>query len=83
LNIANTYSLECCKSEIQEETLICLDGGYLTYSQAKGYEFMSNVHDGSSGEIRPGYPLNLLVCRNGDESPFPVMLGYFTVMRTM
>jgi len=75
--ISNDYSLNFCKPDINEETLICLDGGDITYSQARGYEFMSTVHDGSSGKLRSGYPLNLLVCRNGKEAPFPVLLEIF------
>ncbi|MDR0453729.1 MAG: hypothetical protein LBH05_02825, partial [Deferribacteraceae bacterium] len=77
LDISNTYTSHCCKSAINEETLICLDAGDITYSKAKGYEFMSMVHDGSSGKIRLGYPLNLLVCRNGKSAPFPVLLEVF------
>jgi len=77
LGIANNYTLNSCQSLITDETLICLDGGDITYSKAKGYEFISKVHDGSSGKIRFGYPLNLLVCRNGSEAPFPVLLEVF------
>jgi hypothetical protein len=77
LEISNIYSLHSCKSMINEQTLICLDGGDISYSHAKGYEFMSMVRDGSLGQQRLGYPLNLLVCRNGNEAPFPVLLEVF------
>jgi len=77
LDIANKYTLHSCQSLISDETLICLDGGDISYIQAVSYEYMSIVHDGSSGKRRLGYPLNMVICRNGDSAPFPVMLEIF------
>jgi hypothetical protein len=75
--IANNHTLHSCKSSISTDTLICLDGGDLSYSQARGYEFMDKVHDGSRGLIGRGYPLNMVVCRNGKDAPIPVLLEVF------
>jgi len=77
LDLSNEYNILHVAEEISADSLIYLDGGDLTYSQATSYEQMSLVHDGSSGKIKDGYPLNMIVCRNGSGRVFPVYLDIF------
>jgi len=77
LNLSNEYMIRHPAESIEAESFIYLDGGDLTYMQARSYEHMSSVRDGSSGTIKPGYPLNMIVCRNGLNRVFPVYLDIF------
>jgi hypothetical protein len=76
LYISNMRSLCNPAEPIGENTNVYLDLGDITYSKASGYEFMTTVRDGSSKELKQGYLLNMIACRNGG-SVFPVYLDVF------
>ena len=77
LDLSKGYVIRHPAEKIEADSFIYLDGGDLTYAQATSYEQMSLVRDGSSGKIKKGYPLNMIVCRNGSGRVFPVYLDIF------
>jgi hypothetical protein len=77
LEYCNQMGLEAAGKRIKPDTYLYIDGGDLTYSQAESYEKMGHVHDGSTGKIKMGYPLNMAVYKNERGEVIPVYLEMF------
>jgi hypothetical protein len=62
--MANERSLIEAQREMCKDAYLYLDGGDITYSQAESYSSMSLVRDGSTGKLKEGYLLNLVVYKD-------------------
>lgn len=76
LDIVNQYILSKCSKLITPESCLYMDGGDISYSTASQYENIGIVHDGSTGKLKPGYPTNLIVCKDKTGRVFPL---YFNI----
>jgi hypothetical protein len=81
LKAANEQSLEESVGKITERTIIALDGGDLVHQYGDKFEKSSLVKDGSSGEIRTGYPLNQISGYNErTRETFPILLDIYSTL---
>jgi hypothetical protein len=81
LEIANELNLEEAVDKITDRTILALDGGDLSHQYGDKFEKCALVKDGSSGDIRKGYPLNQISGYNerGRET-FPILLDIYSTL---
>jgi hypothetical protein len=81
LEIANEQSLDASVAKITDRTVLALDGGDLTHQYGEKFEKSSLVKDGSSEEIRTGYPLNQISGYNErNRETFPILLDIYSTV---
>lgn len=81
LKAANEQSLDEAVGKITDRTIIALDGGDLVHQYGDKFEKSSLVKDGSSGEIRTGYPLNQISGYNErTRETFPILLDVYSTV---
>ena len=81
LEIANEQILDESVPKISDRTVLALDGGDLTHQYGEKFEKSSLVKDGSSGEIRRGYPLNQISGYNErSRETFPILLDIYSTI---
>ncbi len=81
LEIANEQILDESVPKISDRTVLALDGGDLTHQYGEKFEKSSLVKDGSSGEIRTGYPLNQISGYNErSRETFPILLDIYSTI---
>ena len=81
LKLANARSLDEAVPKITDRTVLALDGGDITHQYGDKFEKCSFVKDGSSGEIRRGYPLNQISGYNGRRrETFPILLDIYSTV---
>jgi hypothetical protein len=81
LKLANKRSLEEAVSKITDRTVLALDGGDIVHQYGEKFEKSSFVKDGSSGEIRSGYPLNQVSGYNDrTRETFPILLDMYSTV---
>ncbi len=81
LKAANEQSLDEAVDKITDSTFIALDGGDLVHQYGDKFEKSSFVKDGSSGDIRRGYPLNQISGYNErTRETFPILLDIYSTV---
>lgn len=81
LDMANEQSLNEAVLKITDRTVIALDGGDLVHQYGDKFEKSALVKDGSSGEIRRGYPLNQISGYNArGKETFPILLDIYSTL---
>ncbi len=76
--VFDSYTEEI-KNKIQENTVFCFDPGDMTKNFAKKFEALSEVWDGSTGKLKPGYNMLEVVGLTKNESlPIPVYTRLFS-----
>jgi len=81
LNIANEQGLTEAIPKIGNRTILALDGGDVVHQYGNSFEKSSFVKDGSSGEIRMGYPLNQISGYNErSRETFPILLDIYSTL---
>lgn len=81
LELANERSLEEAVAKITDRTVLALDGGDIVHQYGEKFEKSSLVKDGSSGEIRTGYPLNQISGYNErSRETFPILLDIYSTV---
>ena len=78
-NIMKNY-IKLVKKEINEKScVIVIDNSDITKSYSKKMEALSDVRDGSTGEIKKGYlTIEAAVLSNGSKMPLPVYEKVFS-----
>lgn len=81
LDIANEQSLNEAVVKITDRTVIALDGGDIVHQYGTKFEKSALVKDGSSGQIRIGYPLNQISGYNArSKETFPLLLDIYSTL---
>jgi len=84
LKLANDRSLDEAIPKITDQTVLALDGGDIAHQYGDKFEESSLVRDGSSGEMRPGYPLNQISGYNGRRrETFPILLDIYSTVEKL
>lgn len=79
-NITKNYTRLVKKESNEKSSVIIIDNSDITKTYSKKMEALSDVRDGSTGEIKKGYlTIEAAVLSNGSKMPLPVYEKVFSV----